>query len=330
MSEARIVELGLSSSAFDEDALFVRRVVGDERISRPFSFVVDVVPRDKGGAGDALVPGLEVTLRFSGAGGERRVHGLIVEIEDGLETETDARTHRLRVAPRIAKLGFVAKQAIYLDRTVPEIIQQKLEDVGLSIGADAALRLTARYPAREHVTQFKETDLAFVSRLAEHVGIAYHFEQDGDVDRVCFTDSGAGFADGGEARFRGRGERRDVFELRGRRRLVPGVHVAHDYNYRRPDLDVASVQTLDGAGVGGAVVEYGVHAQDVAEAQLVARARADAADGARQTYEGRSALPTLAAGARVRVVGNDVVGDVELLVVEVHHEVEVSLGGSAE
>ena len=38
------------------------------------------------------------------------------------------------------------------------------------------LRLFGTYPKRELVVQYKETDLAFVSRLAEHVGISFTFD----------------------------------------------------------------------------------------------------------------------------------------------------------
>jgi len=47
---------------------------------------------------------------------------------------------------------------------------------------------TGSYPKRDHITQYEETDFAFLSRLAEHYGIFYFFEAAGGVEKVIFAD----------------------------------------------------------------------------------------------------------------------------------------------
>ncbi len=44
-------------------------------------------------------------------------------------------------------------------------------------------RLSQAYPARELITQWRETDLTFVQRLLAEVGIFWRFEMDGRIEQ---------------------------------------------------------------------------------------------------------------------------------------------------
>ena len=70
---------------------------------------------------------------------------------------------------------------------MPEIVAEEIKGAtakgptqdaksGLT-GDDFESRLTRNYPKREYVVQYAETDLNFISRLMEHEGIFYFFEQ---------------------------------------------------------------------------------------------------------------------------------------------------------
>ena len=56
------------------------------------------------------------------------------------------------------------------------------------------MRLMGAYAPREFVVQYKETDLAFVSRLAEHLGISFHFEHGDGRDVIVFSDDNSSFS----------------------------------------------------------------------------------------------------------------------------------------
>src|SRR4051794_29923933 len=64
---------------------------------------------------------------------------------------------------------------IFQDMAVPAIIEKVLKDGGLA-GADYRLSLTGTHPTREYCVQYRESDLAFISRLMEEEGIFYYFE----------------------------------------------------------------------------------------------------------------------------------------------------------
>jgi type VI secretion system secreted protein VgrG len=316
------VEARLTSNDFPCEKVQIHSITGREGISRLSSFELEIVSTDPDEPTSEGMAGAEVTLIISNEGGElRRVHGIVAEVVGMLETEVDSRVYRLRVAPRAHRLTLVETQEIYMDLTVPEIIQQKLALVGLGPG-DVEMRLRESYPRLEFVVQYKETDLAFISRLAEHVGISFFFEHDDDrdVDRLVFTDGG-GFqpVPGRESvPFRPRGEQRDVFHLEERTRLIPTNYVLQDYNYRTPQLDLTATHESQ-VGYGGGVVEHGAHFKTPEAGKALAKVRAEEREATRHVYSGKSAACELRAGGKLRLEGHARRDGLDLLLVEVQH-----------
>ena len=216
---------------------------------------------------------------------------------------------------------------IHMNVSVPDILRAKLAAVDL--GGSTELRLTGDYPAREFVVQYQETDLAFVSRLAEHLGVSFFFDHGDDEARLVFCDAAAGFGwiDGDVAAYRPRGEALDVFALSAKRTLVEGYHAVRDYNYRTPLVDVTGEHTLDGGVFAGGRIEFGSHHKTPAEGAALARVRAEERLAGELVYTGRSRLPTLGAGLRMRLEGHPELGTVDLCVTEVEHRAEVTVAG---
>lgn len=327
--------LSLESNDFACDRLQVRRLTGVEAVSRLFDFELEVVCLDHDGPRSEEMAGARVTVvieRFPGPGGGwhgiRRLHGIIAEVDDSLAAHADVRVYRLRLVPRAFALTMVETQDIFMGLAVPDIIRAKLEAV--SLAADAELRLSGAYAAREFVVQYKESDYAFVCRLAEHLGISFYFEHGDDAERMVFTDHRPGFAalDGDALVYRPRGEERDVFALTAKRRIVPGYFAVRDYNYRTPLVDITGEQEL-GEGFGGGVIEYGAHHKTPEEGKALAAVRAEERLAMQLVYTGRSTIPTLSAGARVTIAGHPDLGDLEVLVTEVeHHATQIVSGGA--
>ncbi|MDK6727603.1 contractile injection system protein, VgrG/Pvc8 family, partial [Neisseria mucosa] len=74
-------------------------------------------------------------------------------------------------------------------QTVPDIVAAVFKHHGFS-GVDYRFQKSRNYSVREYVTQYLESDFAFINRLCEEEGIWYAFEQHeqhGDV--VVFGDS---------------------------------------------------------------------------------------------------------------------------------------------
>lgn len=95
------------------------------------------------------------------------------------------------LVPRLWKLGLHHRSQVFVDKSVPEIVEAILKDNGFA-PEDYEFKLTSRtYPKREFVLQYQETDIDFVSRLLEHEGIYYFFTQPMErtaPEKVLFAD----------------------------------------------------------------------------------------------------------------------------------------------
>jgi type VI secretion system secreted protein VgrG len=330
--------LTLESTEFDCEHLRIHKLTGVEAISRLFAFDLEVVCLDRGGVPLEAMLGASVIIdvqRLDPAGDGspvgRRIHGMVAEVDDLMAASADLRVYRLRVTPRAHRLTLAEMQDILMGVTVPEILTQKLAAVGLE-GPDVVLRLHGTYEPREFVVQYKETDLAFVSRLAEHLGISFFFDQENESDQLVFTDYAQGFGTPGHLPtlpFHERGVENDVFALEAKHRLIPTYYAVRDYNYRLPQVDLTSDHEVP-TGYGGGVIEFGAHHKSPQEGKALAQVRAEERLATQLVYTGKSALPSISAGMRFKLAGHPDADELTLLVVEVEHEARQTVGGYGE
>lgn len=333
----------LETHDFATDGLRIKRVVARESLSSLYELNVLVVAQPRAGDAAPLDPdavvGTEVSLVFLDDGGValRRFSGIVSEIRERADDVAVVHaTYELTVVPRAFGLALVTTQEIFQDMTVPEIIVAKLAQVGLTDAYD--LRLSDAYPKRDFVVQYKETSLAFISRLAEDVGITFHFEQTEHGERIVLTDSNDMFPLFGarrdaarDSRRRGvpvpylpRAENKGVFELATRARIISSLYAVHDFNEMQPGLDLGKSKELEGEYAGG-VIEYGTHHQTPDEGARVALVRAEEAMSRRRVYEGKGVV-AFSPGLRFELDGHPFVPHKQLLVTKVQHRLEISLG----
>jgi type VI secretion system secreted protein VgrG len=165
------------------------------------------------------------------------------------------------------------------------------------------------------------------------VGISFYFEHEDGHDRLVFTDNPSGFRPlpgAAEVPFQPGGETGGVFALKLTTDLVPTSYMVHDYNYRRPELDLSACHDVEG-GNGGGVVEYGPHVKTAEEAEQLARIRGEERLSRQRVYEGRSGRPALSAGRRASLTDHPrLPGPEPLLFVEVEHAATLPVFSEAE
>jgi type VI secretion system secreted protein VgrG len=318
----------LETEAFSTEGLGVLRVEGREAISQPYAF--DVVLAQRSDDADAPVDpddavGAQVRLIFDDPNGDtvRVVHGVVARARLRVDEKTNHPVYELHVVPRVHRLALVRTQELFLDCTIPEIIATKLERNGL-VGY-AEFRTTADYPQLELVVQYKESDLDFIERLSEHVGLAFHFEQRDHTEVMVFSDHNGGFPELGDVPFTGGGGVHGIRSLATESVMMPAVYGVQDYNYRRPDLDLGATTPID-KGYAGGVIEYGSHHKSPEDGERLARIRAEEAAGARRRHEGHAGVAGFSAGARLSLAEAHLVVDHPILLVEVQHHFEQTLG----
>lgn len=310
----------LEAEALEDGAFEVAEVVGKEAMSSPYEFAIRIV----GAPGktldeDALLSAPVRLLLEQDGERVRAVHGLVQKIESGIHGETGSVEWTLTLVPRLQQLALTSTTEVLMDMNVTEIVESRLERAGLAVGDDYEVSVGGTYAKREFVVQFKESDLDFVNRLTEHVGVTYFFRQDEDREVVVFVDDNGALsteADGLSVPFRARGERMDVFELRSVTTAMPAKVRVKDYNYRTPKVELKGEAETQGST--GETFEYGAHFKTPDEASQLAKTRAEEVAWQRRVIHAKSARPELSPGTRFKLEGHPL-GDKDLLIIDVEH-----------
>lgn len=301
---------------------------GREAISELFWFDLDVTSLS-GGDMAALATGANATLVFLRDGAVcRRVHGFIEHARRRIDAAAERPAHRVRLVPTAARARLVETQRVFLNISVPALIKEKLALLGL---AEKAVSMVdaAPYPQREFVVQFQETDLAFISRLSEHLGISFFFEHLDDTDQIVFVDDNAGFTASAQAPSvsltDNLNEPDHIYRLDVLEEVVPTNYVAYDYNYRRPDLSLVGMHAAD-EGAGGGYLEYGCHIKDEAQGKALAKIRAEERLCRRRRYVAESSIVNMTAGGKTTLEARGDLSETSLLITAVHHRLGLRQG----
>jgi type VI secretion system secreted protein VgrG len=183
------------------------------------------------------------------------------------------------IVPKLWELGLSIHSRIFTKMSVPEIIEAVLQDNALS-GDDYELRLGS-YPKEEHVCQYRESDLAFLSRWMEREGIFYFFEHGEDGEKLVLCDDKTYDEDpvGAPVRYRAQvGEDRsagDSFRsFKCRHAALPATVKLRDYNYAKPNLDVSGSAMVSNTGAAEVSI-YGDRFFSPGEGKRLAKLRAE-------------------------------------------------------
>ncbi|MDE2515731.1 MAG: type VI secretion system tip protein VgrG [Rhodospirillales bacterium] len=319
------------------------RVRITEALSRCYEITLDVLA-EAGTLDLSQAVNRRGSVRLQVGGAERVLHGVIRSTSAMGSLPRNLFWYRLVLVPRLALLELSMRSRVFCTERparVAEVIAEVLNTAeGVQItAADHRANLHATtYPLRDMVVQYQESDLAFLSRLAEDAGIFYLFEQGENAERIVFGDSnlvfpplaggtagevlafrpGVGIADAGPA----------LRSLRREAHLVAAGAALNERFYASP----ATVLAVQSAAVTGGVGQRIWHEQDgYAESgwgQSLAEIRAqEAAIGQRVLY-GESDCLGLAAGSLFAVRGDGAGrGDGRHVVTEIVHEIwESALG----
>jgi len=315
------VHMSLHSDQFPTDGVHVRRIRGREHIGRLFHFDINVLCTESTLAAEDVV-GMEASLVLSRGNDERTIAGMISHFDEHFSHGHGGASYRLRLVPRAHRLNLVRTQDIFMDYSIPELIEHKLEMLGLE-GTDVdATALLGQYGKREFVVQYDETDLAFVSRLAEHLGISFYYDCSSGHDKLVFTDHNGGFgslADTPTLTLEQRTDEPGLHKLRLSTKVIPAAFVVMDYNNETPDVELTSMTEAE-EGYGGGFAEWGDHFKTTAAGDALAKVRAQEHECQRAVYHGRSDVVQVAAGYHYEVDGHERLEDVKLLVTEVEHQ----------
>jgi type VI secretion system secreted protein VgrG len=117
---------------------------------------------------------------------ERLIHGILSSFDE-LSSSADETRYSVTLVPRFADLGGEVVSRLFQNQTVPSIIESTLRNSGYT-AVDFKFQLRAEYEVHEYITQYAESTLAFIQRIAAQEGIWFRFEQTSEHEVIVFGD----------------------------------------------------------------------------------------------------------------------------------------------
>ena len=295
-------EFELNVGSYTAGELAVVSFEASEEISRPYQ--VDVLTAykvDEGVDVGSLAGEAASLVVHLGDGTDRLINGVVSKVESWEEGGRELRGRvRLRIVPRLWKLGQTRQSRIFQGKSVPDIVKQVLSEGGVDV-RDA---LVGSYAPREYCVQYGESDLELVSRLLEEVGIFFFFEHEPDKHVLVLADANSACADmAGDARLVFRepskmAAHQDLLDaFSARLQLRPGAVALRDFNFLRPAVDLTAQAKAD-ADQDLEVYDYPGGYDDGGAGKALAKARLEELRAGREVMAGGGTCRRIAAGFR--------------------------------
>jgi type VI secretion system secreted protein VgrG len=309
------------TSPLGADALLATGFRGREELSRPFAFDLDLVSENAALAAADLV-GQPVGWAVNRpADAPRHFHGYVKRLVAGPRLSRGLRSYRVEVVPWLWFLTRTADCRIFQNQTIPDIVKAVFARYGFTAYRDA---LTATYPTREYVVQYRESAFDFVSRLLEEYGIYYYFEFADGSHTLVLADAASGYAAPGiTAEYRpGAGQVVAVTRWDRAYQFHTGKATHTDYNFTTPATALLAQEpttvTLPGISKFEQFDYPGRYAAG-ADGKALVKVRIEAEEATHDTAAGAGGIPGFAAGAKFTLAGHPA-DDGEYALTAVGHE----------
>lgn len=190
-----------------------------------------------------------VTFALRGGGSERKFVGFVSKAERSTLIGDEARGTLVTAEPRLARLARRTSSRVFQDKTAQEIVTKVLSDAGIPEG-DQDWQLQGSYSKRVYTTQYRETDLTFMTRLLSEEGISFVVDASSGADKVALFDADRGPIEGDKELPFGAGDglhagREGIDDIVHERVAKPGKVHLRDYDFERPKLKLDSKAECD-------------------------------------------------------------------------------------
>ncbi|MEQ9918202.1 type VI secretion system tip protein VgrG [Pectobacterium aroidearum] len=165
---------------------------------------------------------------------QRRVSGIVSAFAQG-DTGFRRTRYQAEVRPALWRLGLRTNARIFQAQKPEAIIGALLEEAGIT---DYAFALRNEHAVREYCVQYRESDLAFITRLAAEEGLFFFHEFEEGKHRVIFADDAGALAKGPELFFnlatQGLSEGAYVRRFRYAEAVSTAEVALKDYSFKTP------------------------------------------------------------------------------------------------
>ena len=184
----------LALDGLEEGTLVVREYQGHESLSETrlkdgspcygFRYELALASRQSNLSADTIVDkNAELTMYRNGVL-VQRVHGIVRRFEKG-DTGHNHTYYGLTLVPALERLSLRQNSRIFQLKSAQEIVSTLLEEMGIT---DYSFTLQRTPQQREFCVQYRESDLAFLHRLAAEEGWVYFFTHTEGKHTLNFVD----------------------------------------------------------------------------------------------------------------------------------------------
>ncbi|MGL5043797.1 MAG: type VI secretion system tip protein TssI/VgrG [Plesiomonas sp.] len=179
------LQFTLTVGTLPENTFAVAEFSLDEALSSPFLLHLELASsRPDIDFAAVLEKPCELLIWFNGAL-QRRISGVANQFSQG-ETGFRRTRYSLQVQPALWRLSLRHNARIFQQQTPQQIISILLQESGVT---EYAFALKDQHAPREYCVQYRESDLAFIQRLAAEEGIFCYHEFEKNTHRVIFSDN---------------------------------------------------------------------------------------------------------------------------------------------
>lgn len=184
MADSTGLQFTLTVEALPESSFVVTEFDGQEHLSQPYNFTVSLASKkDDWSAQDTVDKTACLTIWQDGQI-QRKIHGVISAFTQG-DTGHHFTAYSLQLSPALERLSLRHNCRIFQQMDVAEIISILLQEMAIE---NYAFSIKQPLAKRDYCVQYRESDLAFVERLAAEEGLFYFFVQHQDKHEVVFCD----------------------------------------------------------------------------------------------------------------------------------------------
>ncbi len=313
-TEQRTYELQLAATDAGLDQLTPISVTADEAMSRPYRVVLQARTMV---AGDptAFKPSTwlrkKLGIGLARDGSPTWFHGIVVAVEHVGTDHVQHQIFSIEIAPAFSLLRLTRRTRVFSDQKPVDVIKAVLSEGSIAID----LKATGAGGVMRHITQFEESDFAFVSRLLEQEGAAYWFTHSKSAHTMVIGDSvnhhpakdaaiHAGFVTSSKLAVNGEGV---VTSLSQRFEVAIKDAAVRHYSEGHPKQAALGQKSAAAQPAhGGKYNEADYHvAMTDADATAYATRVADSLTAGSSTLIGGSGILAYRAGARAAVIGKE-------------------------
>ncbi len=297
------------STAYPGNTFAVVSFSGQEGLSKLFEFDILLVSQHKNLDLQEIMDN-PATLTLRPKAGLIPFGGILRNFQQ-LQHFGDYVFYHAVLVPKLWQLTLRQDNQVFLDKTLPQIMEMVLELGGLT-RRDFELRLEHTYPRREFVCQYNESLYDFLARWMEHEGVYFFFEHGKEGTKAVFTDTRIAHVDLPQCKqaiyappsgLESSKNTKVVMSFHAECNRVPGAVQIKDFNYQTPSLNLLGRHHVQD-NAPDSTYYFGEGATSSEEVRRLAAIRAEEHKAGQLLYRGESTVPQIRSGYTFTLAGH--------------------------